>query len=137
VPGLDVDISALGRVLLGESDAAAINATLARYQETWSSELVVVELGRLAKLHSLGSDADELLQDVRLLRITSARFRSAMRIDPAQVRTLDSIHLSAAVSLHRLGTIAAVLTFDSQLQAGCQHHAIRVEAPDTRARNRL
>jgi uncharacterized protein with PIN domain len=129
VPGLYVDTSALGRVLLGESDAAAINATLARYDETWSSELVVVELGRLAKLHSLESEAGELLQDVRLLRITSARLRSAMQIDPAQVRTLDSIHLSAAVSLHRLGTIAAVLTFDNQLQAGCQHHGIAVETP--------
>jgi hypothetical protein len=34
-----------------------------------------------------------------------------------------------AAALHRLGTVAAVLTFDSQLHAGCQHHGIAVEAP--------
>lgn len=129
MPGIYVDTSALGRVLLDEPDAAAINATLARYQETWSSELLAVELTRLGKLHSLRADADELLKDVRLVRITSARLRSAKEIDPAEVRTLDSIHLDAAVLLHGRGTISAVLTFDGQLQAGCNHHGVPVEAP--------
>jgi uncharacterized protein with PIN domain len=92
VAGLYVDTSALGRVLLDEPDAVAIRATLARYDETWSSELLTVELGRLAKLRSLESEADELLEDVRILRVTSARLRSAKAIDPAEVRTLDSIH---------------------------------------------
>ena len=127
--GLYVDTSALGRVLLDEPDAAAIRAALARYEETWSSELLTVELGRLAKLHSLESEADELLEDVRILRLTSARLRAAKEIDPAQVRALDSIHLSTAVSLHGRGTISTVLTFDGQLQADCQHHGIPVEAP--------
>jgi uncharacterized protein len=107
----------------------AIRATLAGYEETWSSELLTVELGRLAKLHSLEPQADELLEDIRTLRLTSARLRAAKEIEPAEVRTLDSIHLSAAVSLHGRGTITTVLTFDSQLQAGCQHHGIAVEAP--------
>ncbi len=110
-------------------DAAAIRANLARYEDTWSSELLTVELGRLAKLHSLKSAADEMLEDLRIQRLTSARLRAAKEIDPAQVRTLDSIHLSAAVSLHGRGIITAVLTFDTQLQAGCQHHGIAVEAP--------
>lgn len=91
--------------------------------------MLTVELGRLAKLHSLESEADELLEDVKVLRLNSARLRAAKEIDPAQVRTLDSIHLSAAVSLHSRGTISAVLTFDTQLEAGCQHHGILVEAP--------
>jgi uncharacterized protein with PIN domain len=127
--GLYVDTSALGRVLLAEPDAAVIRASLASYQEQWSSELVTVELGRLGKLHGLQADAQQLLANVRLVRITSPRLRSAAGIDPADVRTLDAIHLSAAAALHRLGTVAAVLTFDSQLQAGCQHHGIAVEAP--------
>jgi hypothetical protein len=82
-----------------------------------------------SKLHGLQSDAQQLLSNIRLLRITSARLRSAAGIDPDQVRTLDAIHLSAAVALQRLGTIAAVLTFDGQLQSGCQHHGIAIEAP--------
>ena len=127
--GLYVDTSALGRVLLAEPDAAAIRATLADYEEQWSSELVTVELGRLAKLHGLQSSARQLLSNISLVRITSPRLRTAAAIDPADVRTLDAIHLSAAAALHAAGTVAAVLTFDGQLQAGCQHHGIAVEAP--------
>ncbi len=127
--GLYVDTSALGRVLLAEPDAAVIQTQLASYEEQWSSELVTVELGRLGKLHGLQTDALQLLANIRLVRITSTRLRSAAGIDPARVRTLDAIHLSAATALHRLGTVAAVLTFDGQLQAGCQHHGIAVETP--------
>ncbi len=46
--GLYLDTSALGRVLLAEPDAAAIRATLARYDGWWSSDLLIVELRRLA-----------------------------------------------------------------------------------------
>jgi uncharacterized protein with PIN domain len=46
--GLYIDTSALGRVLRAEPDAAVIRATLARYDVWWSSELLVVELRRLA-----------------------------------------------------------------------------------------
>ncbi|MGP0039006.1 MAG: PIN domain-containing protein [Solirubrobacteraceae bacterium] len=129
--GLYVDTSALGRVLLAEPDAAVIRATLANYEEQWSSDRVTVELGRLGKLHALRADAHQLLSNIRLVRITSPRLRTAAAIDPPEVRTLDAIHLSAAAALHSAGTVAAVLTFDSQLQAGCQHHGIAVEAPVT------
>jgi hypothetical protein len=33
--------------------------------------LLTVELGRLAKLRSLESQADELLEDIRILRLTA------------------------------------------------------------------
>ena len=46
--GLYLDTSALGRVLLAEPDAAAIRATLASYDGWWSSDLLIVELRRLA-----------------------------------------------------------------------------------------
>ncbi len=122
--GLYVDTSALGRVLLAEPDAAVIAKTLASYEEQWSSELVMVELGRLGKLHALQADAHQLLANIGLVRITSPRLRSAAAIDPADVRTLDAIHLGAALALHKSATVSAVLTFDAQLQAGCQHHGL-------------
>ncbi len=46
--GLYLDTSALGRILLAEPDAVAIRAALANYDAWWSSELLVVELRRLA-----------------------------------------------------------------------------------------
>lgn len=43
------------------------------------------------------------------------------------MRSLDAIHLEAAVGLNRDGKIEAVLTFDRQLRAGCDHHSLAVE----------
>jgi len=48
------------------------------------------------------------------------------------VRTLDAIHLEAAIALHQSGEIEAVLSYDDQLRAGCAHHVIRVDAPVVR-----
>ena len=118
--GLYVDMSALGRILLAEADASAIAKALASYEEQWSSELVTVELGRLGKVYGLQADAQQLLANLRLVRITTPRLRSAAAIEPTEVRTLDAIHLGAATALHKSGTVSAVLTFDGQLQAGCQ-----------------
>jgi hypothetical protein len=45
-----------------------------------------------------------------------------------EVRSLDAIHLEAAVGLLGRGEVAAVLTYDRQLQTGCSH-LVPVEAP--------
>jgi hypothetical protein len=65
-----------------------------------------------------------------LIKLTTPRalLEEASLIDPASVRSLDAIHLTAR-DLHAAGEIAAVLTYDHQLQAGCRHRGIPVEAP--------
>lgn len=54
----------------------------------------------------------------------------ASAIEPWMVRSLDAMHLEAAVGLAARGSIAAVLTYDRQLQAGCAHHGLVVHAPE-------
>lgn len=127
--GLYVDTSALGRVLLDEPDAGAIVDVVERYETRWSSALLVVELRRLAAKTGLVSAAEESLASVRLLELDAAGLERASRIEPVEVRSLDAIHLDAAVVLTGRGEVDAVLTYDRQLQAGCAHHGIRVEAP--------
>ncbi len=129
MPGLYIDTSALGRVLLEEPVACVIIATTDAYDETWSSSLITVELGRIGRRAGREQAARALLSDIRIFGITRSRLGSARDVDPVEVRTLDAIHLSAAVSLHRRGAITAVLTFDHHLQDGCRHHGITVEAP--------
>jgi len=46
--GLYIDTSSLRRVLLAEPDAAAIRNLIGRYEESWSSALISIELRRLA-----------------------------------------------------------------------------------------
>lgn len=65
-----------------------------------------------------------MLAAVRLTPLSPATLSRASRIDPAEVRALDSIHLEAAVRLFSDGTVDAVLTHDKQLRRGCQHHGI-------------
>jgi len=129
VPGIYVDTSALGRVALGEADARLIRTTLAQFDPWHASELLVVELRRLGTREGVQTTAEQLLALITLTPLTRAGLEHASRLDPVEVRALDSIHLATAIDLRATGDIGAVLTYDHQLQAGCQHHGIAVEAP--------
>jgi predicted nucleic acid-binding protein len=132
MPGLYVDTSALGRVLLTEPDATTIRSTLSRYDRWWSSALLVVELRRLAARAGRETAGEALLAEMELHPLDRSTLERASRLPPSEVRSLDAIHLEAAVALHNAGEIAAVLTFDGQLQRGCEHHELGVEAPTAR-----
>lgn len=127
--GLYLDTSALGRVLLAEPDARLIREALARYDTWWSSVLLLVELRRLARREGLEEVAEELLSTISTRRVDSRSLKRAADLDPVEVRTLDAIHLDAALQLKRRGAIDAVLTYDQQFQAGCAHHGLPLEAP--------
>ena len=127
--GVYVDTSALGRVLLGEPVAEPIRDALASYDAWWSSALLVVELRRLARREGFEEAAERVLEQTGLLHVDRAVLDRASRLDPVEVRSLDAIHLDAAVALASRGEISAVLTYDRQLQAGCAHHGLAVDAP--------
>lgn len=127
--GLYVDTSALGRVLLTEPDAPAIRSTLSRYDRWWSSTLLVVELRRLAARTGRETAGEALLAEMKLHPLDRSTLERASRLPPSEVRSLDAIHLEAAIALRNAGEIEAVLTFDGQLQRGCEHHLLGVEAP--------
>jgi len=127
--GLYLDTSALGRIVLAEPDAAAIRQTLAGYDAWWSSALLIVELRRLAARENLEAIAERLLSGVRTVAVDAASLERASRLQPSEVRTLDAIHLDAAVELYGRSEVAAVLTYDRQVQMGCAHHGLPIEAP--------
>lgn len=102
---------------------------MAQYEALWSSALLHLELRRLARREGVEEHADALLAAVRTRRLDSESLRRAAELEPAEVRALDAIHLDAAIQLRKRGAIDAVLTFDQQLQAGCAHHELAVEAP--------
>ena len=129
MPALYVDTGALGRVLLGEPDRAAILRELTRFDQTVSSRLLGVELRRLA-LRSARLDATEqLLAGIALIPIADPILTAAATIRPATVATLDAIHLATVVALAEAGTLDAVMTYDAQLAQSAQHHGITVIAP--------
>jgi predicted nucleic acid-binding protein len=127
--GVYVDTSALGRVLLAEPEVEAIRGLLAAHDAWWSSELLVVELRRLAAREGLQSEAEEYLDAFQLVAIDSASLQRASQLEPMVVRSLDAIHLEAAVQLRHGGQVDGVVTYDQQLSAGCAHHGLSVHAP--------
>lgn len=131
MPGIYLDTSALGRVVLGEVDAPAIRATLAQFDPWRASELLVVESRRLGGREGVSAAVEAMLALVTLTAVPRSLLEQASLIDPLEVRSLDAIHLATAHDLHAAGEIAAVLTYDHQLQAGCRHQGIPVEAPAT------
>jgi len=131
--GVYLDTSALGRVLLAEPDATAIRSVLDQHNDWWSSELLVVELRRFATRENLVDPAEKLLKEIDLLSVDSDTLQRASRVEPSEVRSLDAIHLDAAIHLKEQGKIGSVLTYDHQLQAGCRHHDLKIAAPSRAA----
>ncbi len=127
--GLYLDTSALGRVLLAEPDAGVIRGALEGSTSWWSSELIIVELRRLAARESLETVAEQMLAEINLMPVDLGALERASRVTPISVRSLDAIHLDAIVELSGRGEIKEALTYDHQLQEGCSHHGVPVLAP--------
>lgn len=127
--GVYVDTSALGRVLLGEPDAAAVLRELARFEHHVASRLLRVELRRLALRHDVLEAAGELLAAVALVPADPTLLDDAELVRPASVATLDAIHLVTAIRLAEAGFLETVMTYDARLAAGAAHHGLAVLTP--------
>lgn len=128
--GVYVDTSALGRVLLGEPDAAAVVRSLGDFDQHIASRLLRVELSRLALRAGLIEHADQLLSGVALLPLDEAVLDAAETVQPASVATLDAIHLVTALRLADEALIDTVMTYDTRLAEGAQEQGLSVVAPE-------
>ena len=124
-----LDTSALGRILLGEPDAAAILRDVGAFDQRVSSRLMRVELRRLALRENRLADADQLLAGVALIPIGDDLLASAETVPPRAAATLDAIHLATALSLSHAGRLDALMTYDQRLADGARHHGLTVLAP--------
>lgn len=124
-----VDTSALGGILLGEPGAEAVATALPRYTERVSSQLLRVELRRLGVRSGRLPAADRLLTGIALVPLDDSLMREAELITPANVATLDALHLATAVRLGEAGVLAAVMTYDVRMAEGARSHGLEVIAP--------
>lgn len=127
--GVYLDTSAVGRVLLGEPDAAAVIRDLREFDQHIASRLLRVELRRLAMREGLLEQADQLLSGVALLPLDEAVLDAAETVPPASVATLDAIHLVTALRLADEELIDTVMTYDTRLADGAREHGLTVIAP--------
>jgi predicted nucleic acid-binding protein len=129
VPAVYVDTSALGRLLVEESDAGTIRLALREFEGRISSRLLRMELTRMGLRRGLPGRAEPLLEEIALVTIDDELLREAEAIEPHRVATLDAIHLATAVRLASDGDIDALMTYDKALAEGARHHGITVVSP--------
>jgi predicted nucleic acid-binding protein len=125
-----LDSSALVKLVLREPESGALRSWLDSVEENRStSELAHVEVLRACRRITEKSvpRARLVLDALDLIPTTAGLLESAARADPAQLRSLDAIHLAAAASL--LDDLAAFVTYNHRLRAAAQAANLPVSAP--------
>lgn len=122
-----VDTSALGTLLVEQPESVALLRWLDETEAVLvSSDLLETELRRIAVREGLRQeDVSALLEGVSLADIDRATFRSAGLLPMPYLRTLDALHLEAALRLQ----VLAVLTYDHRFGDAARALGLDVVAP--------
>lgn len=112
-----LDSSAIVKLAVAEPESAALRRYLRRRRPLVSSALARAEVARA--LLPLGESAarrgQEVLARLELIRISDRILAAAGSLLPAELRTLDAIHLATA---RQLGSdLARLITYDERLRA--------------------
>ena len=125
-----MDTSALVKLIVDEPETGALREWLAvEPREPVSCDLARTELLRVVRRTApdRAVAARRLLEAVTLTQVTTAVFEQAGRLDPASLRSLDAIHLSAALDLG--DDLDGLVTYDSALARAAASAGIKVAAP--------
>jgi uncharacterized protein len=124
-----LDSSAIVKLVIAEPESAALRRYLRRRRPLVSSALARAEVGRA--LLPLGEQAlrhgQQVLARLELIRISDRILAAAGQLSPAELRTLEAIHL---VTAQQLGSdLARIVTYDGRLHAAAQTVGCPVAVP--------
>lgn len=125
-----VDTSALVKLVVAEPETAALLDWLATdAREPIACDLVRTELTRAVRRVAPDriATARTVLDSVTLTTVTTAVFESAGRLDPAILRSLDAVHLAAALDLG--DDLEGMVTYDDRLGDAARREGITVISP--------
>ena len=126
-----VDTSALVKLVIAESETAAFRAWLAGAdRDPVVCDLVRTELMRAVRrvVPEKALLAREVLDSVTLIEVTTAVFAEAGRLDPPTLRSLDAIHLAAALDLG--DDLEGLVTYDERLADAAMANGVAVVTPE-------
>jgi uncharacterized protein len=124
-----VDSSAIVKLVATEPESKALRRHLLRRQSLVSSALARTEVARA--LMPSGPEAvargDQVLRRVQLLRVNDRVLAEAGRMEPAEVRSLDAIHLA---SVRDLGSsVRQIVTYDERMAGAARANGWSVATP--------
>lgn len=125
-----MDTSALVKLVVQEPETDALRGWLAAGSpDPVSCDLTRTELMRTVRRAApdRAPDARRVLGTVTLTQVTTAIFEQAARLEPAALRSLDAIHLAAALDLG--DDLDGLVTYDSRMAEAAGSAGIQVIAP--------
>ena len=124
-----LDSSAVVKLIVAEPESAALRTHLRRRRPLVSSALARTEV--LRALLPVGeialSRAHEVLRRLDLVRINDRVLDAAGILQPAQVRSLDAIHLATAQLLGE--DLGQVITYDDRMADAARSLGLKTIAP--------
>ena len=128
---LYLDSSALVKLVVAEPESAALLNLLRTSPIRVSSTLSLAEVPRALRRAGFSSGARRrarnVLARVNLVDVDRRVLSGAAALDPAELGTLDAIHLATALSIRE--DLLAVVTYDRRLTAAAQRAQLEVLAP--------
>jgi uncharacterized protein len=126
-----LDSSAILKLIVPETESAALLEALAEWPDPVSSRLAEVECLRALKRVSapprVRARAAQVFEAVTLVQLDEVVLRLAATVGPRELRTLDAIHLATALSLGDMPD--AFVTYDERLAAAARPLRLAVLQP--------
>lgn len=134
---LYLDSSAIVKLVVGESESDALRAFVDGAQLV-TSEIALTEVPRAAHLRTGAAEAldlaDAVLRRFDMIELDEELQRTAARLPPRELRTLDAIHLVSALSIEQ--RLHALVAYDRRLAQAAQEAGLPVEMPGASTRPR-
>lgn len=125
-----IDTSAFVKLIVVEPESSALRTRLQRWPDRASATLLRAEtvraLRRSGNDHLVGH-ARRLFGAIHLIRLDEPLLDRAGDLDPVELRSLDAVHLAAALSIGP--DLGMLLTYDSRLRDAALIQGLDVESP--------
>ncbi|PZF84725.1 type II toxin-antitoxin system VapC family toxin [Jiangella anatolica] len=125
-----LDTSALVKLVVAEKESTALRAWLDEADRVpVSCDLARAELMRAVRRTAPDRvvQARAVLDSITLLSLDTRTFEEAGRLDPTLLRTLDAVHLAAALELG--DDLDTIVTYDDRLAEAARSNGVPVTAP--------
>jgi uncharacterized protein len=129
MPATYLDSSAIVKLAVREPESAALRRHLRRRRPLVSSALARTEVLRalLPAGETASARGRQVLATVDLIRVNEAILNAAGSLLPAELRSLDAIHL---VTARQLGSdLGQVITYDERMAGAARLLRLRVATP--------
>jgi predicted nucleic acid-binding protein len=124
-----LDTSALVKTIIEEPESPALMRWLQGKDGLVACELVRVEAVRAVRVSDPAAlpRTRRAIATLTLIRLDDPLYEAAADLEPPSLRSLDALHLAAALSVGR--ELAGVVTYDMQMAEAAHKLGLQVEAP--------